>query len=237
MPESCVFACRSPTLARSSVTSTDEPLAPSAGWVADEVRDEFPELRLLYVVLEARPGRSSEGVKQRLNGLSDRFRGANAVTMRQDPIPWAYRVFYRHVGLDPDAERTPIEAAAVERLVRGRFKADNLLDDALMLALVETGVPVWALDAEHVSGTPGVRVAQEGERLGRDPSALPVYGGRLVVADEAGPLSTLFEAPAPGHGVTKRTTRMLLYSLQVAGVPSIHVEEALHTCVDALRSG
>ena len=209
----------------------------TSGWVADDVREEFPELRLRYVALEARPGPSTEGVKMRLRGLSDRFRGANAVTMRQDPIPWAYRVFYRHVGLDPDAERTPIEAAAVERLVRGRFKPDNLLDDALLLALVETGVPVWALDADQVVGAPGVRVANDGERLGRDPSALPVYGGRLVVADETGPLATLFEAPAKGHGVTKRTRRMLLYSLQVAGVPSIHVEEALDTCVDALRSG
>ena len=89
---------------------------PVSGWVADEVREEFPELRLISVTLDARPGRSTPGVQERLRGLSDRFRGANAVTMRQDPIPWAYRVFYRHVGLDPDAERTPIEAAAVERL-------------------------------------------------------------------------------------------------------------------------
>jgi DNA/RNA-binding domain of Phe-tRNA-synthetase-like protein len=214
-----------------------ELVEPVVGWVADDVREEFPELRVISVTLDARPARSSPGVQQRLRGLSDRFRGAHAVTMRQDPIPWAYRVFYRHVGLDPDAERTPIEAAAVERLLRGRFKSKNLLDDALLVALVETGVPVWAFDADRVSGTLGVRVAGEGEVLGREAGAVPVYGGRLVMADEIGPLATLFDDPAPGHGVTKRTTRMLLYSLQVAGVPSIHVEEALYTCVDALRSG
>jgi DNA/RNA-binding domain of Phe-tRNA-synthetase-like protein len=214
-----------------------DPDEPVAGWVADEVRDEFPELRLLYVGVDARPGRSAPGVQERLRCLSDRFRGAHAVTMRQDPIPWAYRVFYRHVGLDPDAERTPIEAAAVDRLVQGRYKASNLLDDALLVSLVETGVPVWALDRDRVQGRLGIRVSGEGEPLGRDPGALPVYGGRIVVADEAGPLATLFEAPAKGHGVTKRTSRMVLYSLQVAGVPAIHVEEALHTCVEALRSG
>ena len=120
----------------------EELVEPVAGWVADDVREEFPELRVISVTLDARPGRSSPGVQQRLRGLSDRFRGAHAVTMRQDPIPWAYRVFYRHVGLDPDAERTPIEAAAVERLLRGRFKPANLLDDALLVALVETGVRV-----------------------------------------------------------------------------------------------
>ena len=207
------------------------------GWVSEDVREEFPELSLLTVTVPARPGRSSPGVQERLRVLSDRFRGAHAVTMRQDPIPWAYRVFYRHVGLDPDADRTPIEAAAVERLVRGRFRSQNLLDDALMVALVETGVPVWALDANRVSGRLGIRVAAEGEPLGRGKSALPVYGGRIVVADEGGPVATLFEAPAEGHGVTKRTQWMLLYALAVAGVPSIHVEEALHTCVEALRSG
>jgi DNA/RNA-binding domain of Phe-tRNA-synthetase-like protein len=210
---------------------------PAAGWVAEDVRDEFPELRVVSVTLDARPGRSPDGVKERLRGLSDRFRGSHAVTMRQDPIPWAYRVFYRHVGLDPDAERTPVEKAAVERLLRGAFKSHNLVDDALTIALVETGVPVWALDAATVRGSLGIRQAAEGEGLGCGEGALPLYGGRLVVADEAGALAVLFDDPAPGHGVTRRTERMTLFSLQVAGVPSIHIEEALHTCVEVLRSG
>jgi DNA/RNA-binding domain of Phe-tRNA-synthetase-like protein len=211
-------------------------VATSAGWVADDVRDEFPELRLAVATLDARPARSPDGVRERLRGMSDRFRGSHAVTMRQDPIPWAYRVFYRHVGLDPDADRTPVEAAAVERLLHGAFESRNLVDDALTIALVETGVPVWALDAERVDGELGIRVAGPGERLGRAPDALPVPGGRLVVADAAGPVAQLFSAPAPGHGVTKRTRRMALFAIQVANVPAIHVEEALYTCVEVLRS-
>jgi DNA/RNA-binding domain of Phe-tRNA-synthetase-like protein len=208
------------------------------GWVAPEVREEFPELALAWVLEEGTPsGRSPKGVRQRLRELSDRFRGSHAVTMRQAPIPWAYRVFYRHIGLDPDADRTPGEAAAVQRLVQGAFRSENLLDDALLIALVETGVPVWALDAERLEGDLGVRVAGEGERLGRDPSGLPLPGGRLVVADEGAALGVLFGDLAPGHGVTHRTRRMALFTLQVAGVPSIHVEEALHTCVGVLRSG
>lgn len=211
-------------------------VATSAGWVDAGVREEFPELRLVTATLDAAPGRSPEGVRERLRGLSDRFRGSHAVTMRQDPIPWAYRVFYRHVGLDPDADRTPVEAAAVERLLRGGFKSRNVVDDALTVAVVETGVPVWALDAERVHGTLGIRVAGAGERLGRDAGALPVPPGRLVVADEAGPVAQLFSAPAPGHGVTKATRRMTLFAIQVANVPAIHVEEALHTCVEVLRA-
>jgi DNA/RNA-binding domain of Phe-tRNA-synthetase-like protein len=176
-------------------------------------------------------------VRQRLKALSDRFRGSHAVTMRQAPIPWAYRVFYRHIGLDPDADRTPGEAAAVERLVHGAFRSENLVDDALTIALVETGVPIWALDADRVEGDLGVRLAGEGERLGRDTAAPPLIPGRLVVADERSALAVLFGDLAPGHGVTRRTQRMTLVSLQVAGVPSIHVDEALHTCIEVLRSG
>ena len=38
------------------------------------------------------------------------------VHMRQDPVPWAYRVLWCQVGLDPDVNRPPAERIAVERL-------------------------------------------------------------------------------------------------------------------------
>src|SRR4051812_10489130 len=156
---------------------------PSAGWVDVEVSEEFPELRLLELPVAARPGRSPRSVRDRLKHLSNRFRGAQAVAQRQQPVPWAYRVFYRHVGLDPDAERTPVEQATLDRLVRGGFRSETLLDDALLIALVETGVPIWALDGAGVEGTLGIRVAGGGERLGRQEDAPAVPSGRLVVAD------------------------------------------------------
>ncbi len=49
--------------------------------------------------------------------LADRFHGARAVELRREAVPGAYRVFFRHVGLDPDVVRTPVEEAALERLV------------------------------------------------------------------------------------------------------------------------
>jgi DNA/RNA-binding domain of Phe-tRNA-synthetase-like protein len=207
-----------------------------AGWVDAEVAEEFPALRLLELPVTARPGRSPRSVRDRLKYLSNRFRGAQAVAQRQQPVPWAYRVFYRHVGLDPDAERTPAEAATLERLVKGGFKSENLLDDALLIALVETGVPIWALDDTQVDGPLGIRLAETGERLGRAEDAPPVPEGRLVVADAGGPLAVLFGDLAPGHGVTPDTEAMRLFSVQVDGVPSIHVEEALWQCADILRT-
>ena len=50
--------------------------------------------------------------------------------MRQDPVPWAYRVFWRQVGIDPDTDRTPVEQIALDRLKRGGLRSRNLLDDA-----------------------------------------------------------------------------------------------------------
>ena len=58
---------------------------------------------------------------RRLRDLSDRFYGSHAIHMRERPIPWAYRVFFRQIGLDPDRTRTPVEQLALDRLHDGAF--------------------------------------------------------------------------------------------------------------------
>lgn len=219
---------------RGSDTERDED--PQPGWVALEVSEEFPELSLLTTEVGARPARRSpRALKERLHQLSNRFHGAQAINLRQHPIPAAYRIFYRHIGLDPDLQRTPIEQAVLERMLRGGFRSRNLVDDALLIGLVETGVPVWALDADTLEGPLGIRLTQAGELLGRSADALPMAEGRLVVADAAAPLAELFGAIASGHGVNPETRRLALFAVQVAGVPAIHVEEALWTCRSALH--
>lgn len=216
--------------------ATDD-LEPEEGWVDHEVAAEFPGLHLHSVALDARPGRSPRALKMQLRMLSDRFHGAQAITMRNAPVPHAYRVFFRGVGMDPDATRTPIEAAALERLRHGGFQARNLVDDSLLIALVETGVPIWALDDAGLDGPLGIRPARPGERLGSGELAPDLAAGRLTVADAAGPVAELFGPIAASHLPTSDTTRMRLFSVQVAGVPAIHVEEALWLCVSALASG
>jgi DNA/RNA-binding domain of Phe-tRNA-synthetase-like protein len=211
------------------------------GWRAREVEQELPELRL--VVARARvgrpgsvTGRSPKGIEDRLRELSNKFRGPRAVAVRREPVPAAYRVFFRHIGLDPDVMRTPIEAAALERMMRGGFISGGMLEDVLLIALVDTGVPVWALDSEAVDGPLGIRSSGDGEPLGRSPDALPLPAGRLVVADAAGALAVLFgEMVAPGHGASAQTRGLTLFAIQVAGVPSLYVEEALWTCCTALE--
>ena len=209
---------------------------PDLGWVDPQVAEEFPKLRVWQLRVTASDGPSPPGLRERLRLLSDRFHGARAIAMRREPVPHAYRVFFRHIGIDPDDERTPVEAAALARLKQGGFRSAGRLADGLLLAVVETGVPVWALDETALAGDLGIRPAGPAERLGRTDLAPDVRAGRLVVADDEGPVAELFGALAPGAGVTPSTTAMRLFSVQAPGVPGIHVEEALWTCTEALDS-
>ena len=192
---------------------------PGRGWVAPEVASELPGLAVWTAeVAVGSERRTARDLKARLRGLSDRWAGAQAVELRRQPVPHAYRVFFRHVGLDPDEQRTPVEAAVLDRLFHGGFRSHGRLADALLVALVETGVAIAALDAALVTG----RVGVGGER------------GRLVLADEAGPIAPLFAELPETRAAGPRTERSLLVAVQVPGVPAIHVEEALWTVLDAV---
>jgi len=203
------------------------------GWVAPELREEFPALSLSYVVCERGSGRSGPDVKQRLRTLSNRFSGAQAINLRHQPIPWAYRVFFRHIGLDPDEQPTPVEALALERMKRGGFRSANLLDDALTIATIESEVALRAFDADRVSGEPGIRPSAPAERLEGRPGELP--SGTIVIADAVRPISLLFGALAAGRGVSPRSSRTLLCAIGVKGVPAIALEEALWIAAGVLE--
>jgi DNA/RNA-binding domain of Phe-tRNA-synthetase-like protein len=213
---------------------------PTLGWCAREVQEELPELRLLSQ--EVQVGRSQaltagspRDIQARLRTLSNGFRGARAVGVRREPVPAAYRVFFRQIGLDPDIVRTPIEAAVLERMLHGGFLPGALLEDVLLIALLDTGIPVWALDAESVDGPLGIRSSQEGERLGSSPEAPALAAGRLVIADASSPLAILFGELADGHRPAAATRRLTLFAIAVAGVPGLYAEEALWMCRAALE--
>jgi DNA/RNA-binding domain of Phe-tRNA-synthetase-like protein len=204
------------------------------------VERELPGLRLVATEAQVRrrgslSGASPVDLLERLRELSNRMRGATAVAVRSQPVPAAYRVFFRHIGLDPDVVRTPLEAAVLERMLRGGFLSGGLLHDALRIALLDTGVPVWALDARAVEGQLGIRASVAGERLGRSKHALELPSGRLVVADAHSPLAVLFGALAPGHEARGHTRHVALFAVQVAGVPELYAEEALWNCRAALE--
>jgi DNA/RNA-binding domain of Phe-tRNA-synthetase-like protein len=150
--------------------------------------------------------------------------------MRQEPVPWAYRVFFRQVGIDPDQRRTPIEQLVLNRLQHGGFRSRNLLDDAIDIAVFETAVPVIAFDADRVEGGLGLRVSRKAELIGQ--AGRPLSSGQIVIADRERALAVLFADLDPDRGVTPQTKRMLLSAVQVEGVPDISVEEALWTVAE-----
>jgi DNA/RNA-binding domain of Phe-tRNA-synthetase-like protein len=197
----------------------------TTGSVAAPLRGEFAGLALRYLTVDRGSGRSPRDVKERLRELSNRFTGGEAVNLRHRPIPWAYRVFFRHIGLDPDRTRTPVEQAVLDRMKHGGFRTQNLLDDALTIAIVESSVAMRAFDADRVEGAIGLRGTAPGEGLEGRPGALPA--GTLVIADEARPIALLFGAIASGRGVRSRTRNTILVTIQVKGVPDIAAEEAL----------
>ena len=205
------------------------------GWVDADLQAEFPELRLRWIEHDGGSGRTPPEIKERLRELSNRYTGGKAVHLRQEPIPWAYRVFFRQVGIDPDDHRTPPEQAALDRMKHGSFRSRNLLDDAIVIATVETGIPMLALDADRVSPPLGLRLSDESELLGGDGRPLSVR--QIVVADAERSVAVLFGDVAEERGVSPETRRMLLCTVQVKGVPEIAVEEALWTATEVLRIG
>lgn len=213
---------------------TDPDELAERGRVHPDLEEEFPDLYLRHVTVERGSGKSPAGLRERLRILSSRFAGAQAIALRNKPIPWAYRVFYRHIGLDPDVQRTAVEEIALERMMKGGFISRNLLDDALTLATIELGVPIRAFDADRVLTPLAIRPSLPDEALEGRPGDLPT--GTLILADPERPLGLLFGAMAAGRGVSPATERTLLTAIGVRGVPEIAVEEALWLVADAMRS-
>jgi DNA/RNA-binding domain of Phe-tRNA-synthetase-like protein len=199
--------------------------APQQGWVAPHIASEFPGLGIAWVEVDAKPGKSPEPVRHRLRDLSDRTYGSQAIRLRERPIPWAYRVFFRQIGLDPDRTRTPVEQLALDRLHDGGFRSNGLPRDALDIAIVETGVALRAFDAERVEGRLCIRDAAAGESISDTPGDLA--RGTLVIADERRPLGLLFGPTAEAAAVERGSRRIAVAAVQVKGVPQIAVEEAL----------
>ncbi len=195
------------------------------GWVAPHVAAEFPGLGISWIEVDGRPGHSPEPVERRLRDISDRFYGAHAIHMRERPIPWAYRVFFRQIGLDPDRTRTPVEQLALERLQDGGFKTRGLPADALTIATVETGIALRAFDAEQLQGALCIRDSAPGESLPGRPGELS--HGTLIIADERGPAGLLFGTTGDGREVVRGTRRIAIAAVQVNGIPQIAVDEAL----------
>jgi DNA/RNA-binding domain of Phe-tRNA-synthetase-like protein len=207
---------------------------PVVGAVDPFVAAELPGLELWELESEGGDGPTAPEVRRRLRDLAGRWSGAKAIALRGQPVPQAYRVLLRQLGVDPDTTRSPIEDAILGRLQHGGFRTQGRVADAMLLAVVETSVPVAVLDAEKVVGELELRAARAGEQLGEGPLADDLVPGRLVLADDRGPFAELFGPPLPERLPTRASTRVRLCAVRAPGVPVLHVEEALWIAADVL---
>jgi hypothetical protein len=173
-----------------------------------DVASDFPDLSLSSASF-AVPSRSAQS-RERLERLGDRVGAIATGALRTDAVAGAYRAFARQIGLDPDIERNPLDEAAVERLLSGGFSARGAVSEALLIAMLETFVPLWAVDEDRVDGE--LRVDADDDE-------------RLVVRDDSRVLAPLMCPPvAPPR---KRSKRVVVYGLRVHGVAQSTVDEAL----------
>ena len=217
-------------------------LTPAAGFIAPELASEFPGLRLVWATTAGRRGPSPPAVARRLAAAADRYRGGSVIAMRTKPVPRAYRSFFRQIGLDPDVQRIPGERAALGRLMQGGFRSADVITDACLLALIETGVPVYALDADQVAaGGLGIRPVAAADLDSGPPGKgsapeLSLELGALAVVDDDGVHGLLFADPAPARAPGPRTKRVTLYAVGVDGVPDVHIEEAVWIALEILTA-
>jgi DNA/RNA-binding domain of Phe-tRNA-synthetase-like protein len=202
--------------------------------VEAELARELPGLRIRAAPAEVPDPRTPPGVEHRLALMADRLRGARAVALGQESVPAAYRRLFRAIGLDPDVDRTPIEAEVLERLRFGGLPSRGRLADALRLGILETGVALLALDEALLAGPVGLRRARAGEPL--EPGAAAPPAGTLVLADARRPLGILFGALAPGVAARGGAGRVRIVAVQAPGVPELVVREAVWTCLDVLEA-
>jgi len=208
--------------------------AAERGWVDARLAKEHPGVELMWARVAARPGRTPRPIRDRMRELAGRITGAKVVHSRQDEVPWAYRVLWRRLGVDPDVDRTPVERLMFERLRSGGLRSHGMPADAVTVATLETGVPVCVFDADAIDGRLGLRPAEKGELLGDDgPEMRP---GEVVYADERRPVARLTgevaEACAPANG----TTAMLVCVLAASSVSQLALEEALWTASELLTA-
>jgi hypothetical protein len=200
-----------------------------------DLAQDFPMLAVLYVTREVGGRVYRRASRERLGLLSDRIGGDLVAAMRQEVVPGAFRAFARQIGLDPDADQLPLERILMDRIRAGRFVPDSALEDPCTVALLETGVPVWTLDDEQISGPLRIGTVTGSPAGGGDEDA--GRPGDLAVWDAERPVATLFGDRVAAVVPQRTTQRVRLFAIRVEGVSDAAVREALWTASELTGPG
>lgn len=210
--------------------TTVDPGRPRTGWIDHTVAASFPDLGLHWArsLVSFMPGPRKQA-KAGLRELSASHQTGRVVARGDDATVRAHQIFFRRIGLDPDRPpRTPAQAAMADRLLQGEFKSRGFLEDASLIALIETGVRVSAMDAAAFSGSLGVRGARPDEAIeDTDGKPAPLRPGALVVAGDGAPMAAVFGAVDKRWRVQKATAEVILFAIRPPGVAAMQADEAV----------
>ncbi len=196
-------------------------VAARAGWCDEELLEDFPGIGIFQRGVAVDDG-AERRTRRRFDLLGPRIDGPRAASMALDTVPAAYSALARQLGLDPDSDAAPLMSVLRERIRRGQLVSHGAVRDACTCAMLETGVPVFALPLSQVGGDLGLMIARDGERLpGAD---VPLPAGAIVVSDLSRPLALALQVPAltpqPREGA-------VLYAIRAPKLSDIELEEAL----------
>lgn len=209
---------------------------PAARWgnVDEAIAEALPGVAVRHLTVPVVDHRTPDSVRARLHYVGERLNGARALAMRSQGVPFAYRLFFRKIGIDPDVDRTPVEQLVLERLLAGGIPSRGLVADALAIAMLETGVALIALDARPIAAELELREAKAGERLTTRERSIALDPGTLVLASGGRPLAVLFGQIAADAEVDEQTQMVELCAIRVPGVPLLAVEEALWIAAETI---
>jgi DNA/RNA-binding domain of Phe-tRNA-synthetase-like protein len=142
-------------------------------------------------------------------------------------------VLARQVGASDEKDLSQAERLALSTADAAPLVSAGLPEDALVVAAVETGVPLLAFDAAALNGGLALRRARGGERIGGH----ELEEGTVLIADRERPLAVLLGPRASDVAVTGATERIVLAAIQAKGVPTLAVEEAMWTAIEIMREG
>jgi len=190
-----------------------------AGAVSPEVESEFPGIGVRFCFVAGGPSKTPAGLSQELDLAADRITGAQAVRVAAEPVAALYRALRAQLGMDPSVGEGTAEDVIRRRLLEGGFRPSGIPADAITLATLETGIPLWAF---------GVSKALSGPRISlwSDPST-----GVVELRSDDLRMATLFGEPHPEFEVTRKSEQMCLVALVAPGVVPEIVELALERAV------
>ncbi len=142
------------------------------------------------------------------------------------PAVAAVRAMYRRVGIDPTKTR-PSSEALLRRLRRGEhLPRINTLVDVINWCSVERQLPYGLYDRDAITGAVTLRLGRPDESYAGIRKDEVHLGGRLTLADEAGPFGNP-TSDSLRTCVTTRTRRALVVIFVPASMPASAGDEAI----------